>query len=787
MFKPSLFLLFIFVNSFFCNNIYATDSINIVKKGVAHLENIDFKNELIPLDGDWGFEWKQLVFPNEKKVFNRYFHFPQKWNGSVVNGEMLTSIGFATYQVQLILPKNRKSLAINMPSFYSCHRLFVNGIHLSNSGYPGKTIENYSPHWNTSVVALPDNVDTINIILQIANFSHARGGVKQGITIGDKHILYAARERWIAADFLLTGCLFMSGLFFFGLYLFGKKDKAMLYFSLFSILYSYRIIGSSFYALHSVFPYLKWELTTRLEYFSLFGSVYFFNKYVNELYPKDVYKPLARILSICLLILLITSVVTSTLFFTQLIYPFLIIMFSNVFYVLYIFIKAFVNKRPTSEYALLSIIVLTAILIIINLEYFQLLIPSRKFVFAGYVCFFFLQSLILSFRFSFTLNRTAQLAEQGLKSKTEFLSTMSHEIRTPLNSVIGMSHLMLKNNPRKDQKEQLDVLLFSAGNLLSIVNNILEYSKIEAGKIKFETIEMDLINILQNIVYSSKTAVEEKNIEIKLILPPILFPKVNGDPTRFVQVINNLVGNAIKFTQTGSVIIEILLDEISESNISVTFKIKDTGIGISKEKQQLIFEQFTQADSSTSRRFGGTGLGLAISKKILELQNSHLHLYSEEGVGSIFYFTQTFSISKTFVPVVMNSLPEIKNDSTVLAGIQILLVEDNPINVFVAKSFLEGWGAIIEVAENGQIALDLLDENRHQIILMDLHMPIMDGYEATTKIRQQGIKIPIIALTATMPDEVAEEVKDLGIDGMVLKPFVPEELCKMVERFVHKA
>jgi len=343
---------------------------------------------------------------------------------------------------------------------------------------------------------------------------------------------------------------------------------------------------------------------------------------------------------------------------------------------------------------------------------------------------------------------------------------------------------MLKNNPRKDQREQLDVMLFSARNLLSIVNNILDYSKIEAGKICFEMIEMDIAFILQNIVSALGTEVEKKGIGLKLKMPERALPLVAGDPTLLTQVINNLVGNAIKFTPQGEVLVEVIVDAETQEEINLIFKIKDTGIGISKEEQQLIFEQFTQADSSTSRGFGGTGLGLAISKKILGLQGAVLELESEVGKGSIFYFTKSFPIvksSRSALTTTSKYMPE-ENDR-IFEGIHILLVEDNPINVLVAKNFLESWGAVIEVAENGQEALDLLDIDRHKIILMDLHMPVMDGFEATKKIRRQGITIPIIALTASLPNEVTAEEKDIDIDGMVLKPFNPEELYNMVSQF----
>ncbi len=258
-------------------------------------------------------------------------------------------------------------------------------------------------------------------------------------------------------------------------------------------------------------------------------------------------------------------------------------------------------------------------------------------------------------------------------------------------------------------------------------------------------------------------------------------------PTRLAQVLHNLVGNAVKFTKEGYVMIEATLMEKDDKSATILFSVEDTGIGIAKEKQQLIFERFTQADSSTSRSFGGTGLGLSITQKILELQGSRLQLQSEEGKGSTFFFTQTFFASEKLIEEKEETTLLPLKEEQPLMGATILLVEDNAINILVAKTFLESWGAVIDVAENGQQAVDKLDTARHKLVLMDLHMPVMDGYTAIRTIRDKGISIPIIALTASLPNEVENEIKGLDINGFVLKPFVPDELFKKVQQLTSVA
>ena len=765
-----------------CKVCKANNDVPIVIDGIADLRTVNFTQSNIDLKGNWGFYWKQLVNPSSASNTSTYTAFPEIWNNKKIEGESNASIGFATYTVTILLPTKRPALAIYLPDTYSAYTLFINGNQFASNGIVDSLPNKYQPHWESFTLNLPSNSDTLVLVLQMANFSHDKGGPYKDITIGRSAVMFVEKEKTIAADFLLAGCLLMGGLFFLGLFIFGTKDKATLYFSLFCLTYWYRFVGSGAYSLHSIFPTLPWSVTVRLEYFSLFVSILLFLQYIRNLYPKDFYKPLMLLATAICSIVAILPLITPPLFFTKIINPFLVVMFLCIILITITFFKAYIRNRIAAGYALNSILVLMIVQCILNLEYFGFIIPSRVVIFTGYIIFFFLQSLILSFRFAYELRTAKNEAEQGLKSKSEFLSTMSHEIRTPLNSVIGMSNLMLKNNPRSDQKDHLDVLQFSARNLLNIVNDILDYNKIEAGKISFEKIEIDIPEILTKIISANKNSADEKRIELNLKIGDGMLP-VMGDPTRLFQVINNLVSNAIKFTKTGEVKVSTTIEEKTDTTISIKFVVRDTGIGISEDKQKIIFDQFTQADSTTSRSYGGTGLGLAISKKIIALQGSNLELFSEEGKGSVFYFTQQFDIA-TIENKVITEVVEMPADTEIpLKGINILLVEDNQINIFVAQSFLEGWGANIDVAENGHEAINMLDIKKHHLVLMDLHMPVMDGYEAIKIMRQHGVKLPIIALTASLPSEIEEEVKDLGIDDMVLKPFVPEELFRKVVHY----
>jgi signal transduction histidine kinase/ActR/RegA family two-component response regulator len=750
-------------------------------QGVIDLRQSDLKNEKIELGGEWGMYWKRIITPADSVKPDAFVPFPKLWTKTILNGAALPNIGYASYSLTVLLPKHTNELALMVPDTYTSYRLFVNGKMFANAGNPDSSEEKAVPKWLQKTLALDSTSDTLHLILQVANFWHSKGGPYKQIVIGDRYALFTEKEQDSALDLVLTGCLFMGGLFFLGLFLFGRHDKSILYFALFCIVYSYRMVGARGYTLHAVFPDIPWIITIHFEYLTLFISVLFFSLYTRYLYPEESNKYQTRIQVWACAVLSAIVVIFPPGIFTQLINPFLLIMFGVIGYAFYVYIRAMRNKRTGALYALLSTGVVLIVFIVINLQYFNIVSPQKGILFIGYISFFFLQSLILSFRFASALNQAKEQAEQGLKAKNEFLSTMSHEIRTPLNSILGMTHLILRDNPRTEQKEQLSVLLFSANNLLAIVNDILDYNKIEAGKVNFELIETDLVNVVKNIIFGLKTSAEEKNIDLRLQIDPDLKSKILGDPTRIGQIVTNLVSNAIKFTRKGHVLLDIKVDRQTNTDITLTIRVEDTGIGIAQEKQKMIFERFTQADTSTSRNFGGTGLGLAICKRLLEMQGSTLHLDSEHGKGSVFYFTQTFSKVVTTEKKVESRTHHLPTEeSRPLTGVSILLVEDNEVNILVARTFLERWGATIDVAINGQEALDKVDTTRHKLVLMDMHMPVMDGYEASRRMRERGIKIPIVALTASLPREVDDKIKTTGIDDIVVKPFVPDNLFKVI-------
>lgn len=373
-------------------------------------------------------------------------------------------------------------------------------------------------------------------------------------------------------------------------------------------------------------------------------------------------------------------------------------------------------------------------------------------------------------------------AEAATKIKAEFLSTMSGEILAPMNTVIGVSHLLLQDNPREDQLKNLNTLKFSAENLSVIIKDILDYDQIESGKVEFESNDIHIENLARSIKSSFAFKAEEKGIRLKVKIDEALPEFVRGDSTRLAQVLTNLVGNAIKFTENGSVVLDIEVQEETDERVGIRFMIKDSGIGIPSNKLDAIFDRFSQAGVSTNPRHGGAGLGLAICHGLLELQDSRLQVESEEGKGSTFWFDLSFLRSERVATSGSNSGLTFVNSMPSFAGLQgtrVLLVEDNMLNVAVTRQFLRKWQVEMVHAENGVEALKVLEDDLNfHVVLMDLQMPEMDGYECLRHMRENDrtSHLPVIALTASSMPEVVMEVKQKGMNDCVIKPFHPAEL-----------
>jgi PAS domain S-box-containing protein len=380
--------------------------------------------------------------------------------------------------------------------------------------------------------------------------------------------------------------------------------------------------------------------------------------------------------------------------------------------------------------------------------------------------------------------------EESMKVKEQFLANMSHEIRTPMNAIIGFTNLLFKTPVSTDQRQYIDAIKTSGENLLVIINDILDFSKIQSGKINFEQIEMHLSTSMASITEMMLHKSVEKNIKLSAKIDKKIHDDLIGDPTRLSQIMLNLIGNAIKFTDEGEVRVTVDLAAETNETVKLLFAVTDTGIGIAGDKLHTIFEGFTQATNDTTRKYGGTGLGLSIVKQLVELQGGKIFVESTPGSGSVFSFELSFKKNFRKSENTNGFVTQEDFEDPLLSGLKILLVEDNVLNQVLAKKVLTDWRWDVDVAENGLVAIQKINESDFDLVLMDIQLPEMDGYEATRHIRKKmpeaKTHIPIIAMTAHAITGEAEKCIHAGMNEYVSKPFDPKDLYHKVAKVLNK-
>lgn len=372
-----------------------------------------------------------------------------------------------------------------------------------------------------------------------------------------------------------------------------------------------------------------------------------------------------------------------------------------------------------------------------------------------------------------------EMAEKSSEFKSEFLSIMSHEIRTPMNAVIGTTNLLLSENPKPEQLEYLNILKFSGENLLAIINDILDYNKIEAGKLELNDILFDIHLLAQKIRKSFSPKALEKQLDIELSIDEAIPKFILGDQMRLSQILNNLISNAVKFTHKGKITFRMDKESEDTTQVTIKFTIADTGIGIAEKNLKMVFDPFMQESQFINSHTGGTGLGLAITKRLIELHKSHIYVISELNKGTQF----TFSIPY-MLPQKEDLVPP-DDDTTMLNlhGMNILIVDDNKMNLFIASKFLKKWQANVDEALNGSIAVNMVNAKIYDVIIMDLQMPVMDGFEASKIIKALYPDLPIIALTADAMPETYNKALAAGMSDYLTKPFIPGAFFEKISKY----
>ena len=769
----------------------------------------------IELSGEWEFYWKQLIPPgafehhSQKKVF---FHLPGLWNNFAPEQRLFDGDGFATFRLNLFLPENLGAVLFKIPEMPTAYKFWVNQELVAQNGIVANTASKMRPWFSPQVIPYTiTDKHQFTLTLQISNFYHKDGGMWQGIELGTIDNFHKMKTFPLFLDIFSCGCLIMMAFHHMGLFIVRKTDKSPLFFGLCCLFLGLRSLMLGQRIFYLFFPDLSWTCHQRLEFIMFYLSLPAFCSFFFGLFPNYSDKRFIRFIWWIALIFVCSALLLPVKVFSQASIVFQILTVISSLYIFWASIKAYQNKETGSVVFIVGFLIIL-FCIIHDIFTAHMIIQSHFLIHYAIIIFVMFQAFSLSKKYSAAYAKieemTATLTEKNKalvrvdQLKDEFLANTSHELKTPLHGIIGITNSLkegIAGELTTGQANYLSMINLCGKRLLYLINDLLDFSRIKRNDLKLNIQPTDIKIIINMLIHLIQPMIKDRSISLKCALPEHL-PLVHADEFRIQQIIFNLLGNAAKFTHQGEITIQVI-----QQTSELTIAVKDTGPGIPLEDQNRIFNAFEQRPSASENTFGGTGLGLSISQRLAQLHGTQIDVESTPGKGSCFSFklpivtdeshqAQSKEISKRYAPVVSVQPKEIifredftRNvDNTInvfFQGASVLAVDDDPVNRQLIYDYLIVESFNVRIAVDGFDALECIHEDKPDIILLDIMMPGMNGFDCCKKIRQQHdmLTLPIIILSAKSQTNDIVTGLSCGANDYLIKPFHKSELIARIQ------
>ncbi len=743
------------------------------------------EEEDISLEGKWRFYWKELVNPKGQADLSRrpvFVDILKPWSELQTEKDNYHARGYASYELNIYSTQASDHLALRVPEYYSAYELYLNGELIANNGKVGDNISDSEPYWLPKVRAIKLKKGQNRLVLHVSNFHHHKGGSVAAMALGPSSRFFFFKNMAVSGSLFIAGALLIAAVFSLIVYYFQKTDFAFLFFGLFALSYTYRIIGTDTYIFHEIFQGMSWQVGIRLEYLSLFISVIFFTYFYKNLIarraPEWIFHSIAIVSA-----LLAISVMLPTQVFTALIDYYLIFIAIALVATTVFYLRVIRWSHTMSWFTTAAVGSLILVMVLKMSAFFGFSVNHLFLSFFGYFIFVVSQTIALSQRFGYNMRNHISQSENAVISQRNFMNAVSHELRTPMNAILGMTEFLSKTKLEADQKAKLETIRKNSEQLNNLLLDLLNFSQIDSGELKLESKKFGLKEVIDKALEQAGVHSLKPGVNFKLDYDDNIPGELAGDPERLGQVIYHIVGNAVKFTSKGIISFSLRLESVEGNRVKLHMKVTDTGVGIKPEELNKVIQAFNQGDEGNTRKHGGTGLGLTISANVIEMMDGEMWIDSDEGKGTT---VSADFILKTPRLDLSKHADELKEEKKAqkIEGLRILYAEDNPINQKLLVMIMKTMGYEVDIANNGLEAWEMAITTSYHIIFMDVQMPKMDGIESTKRIIKDQPQRPII-IAVTANAEVADQKRciEAGMNDFIPKPFNAKMLKEALSKW----